>query len=972
MIDPQALRGGRDPDDGLVDALADLMRDGMATGMYANHLKQDTFRGALGLGRREDLWRAWLEARALQASFRQHDAFERVRRSTKLHSLREKDDLVELERMVLLGTCLASVNEIESALDVLDGAGQVLGDVMVQVADSPGALASDLLSMLAVIGGMRTPDTPTDDPRALVDAWVIARGVDLVVDIAQLRCQLLGQIRSSVSPAVDVFERDVVDLHDKAGVAFRESEMAKIEFALGNCLTEQAPARAFEHFENVRGLSPNDDGLAMVAAVNGANCLLRLGRFEEAEGRYAALESQFEFRGDLQGAARVWMAENIAAWKARHDPAIRASLVGAIAMFEEHLQPDSDHMSRYSVKRFAESAYDLLVTINATTGNDSDERRNETLGALRAVLSRDQLSGLTAGDDVVSEREELLARASSPLGGMRATLAPHPGVGIIHLVSGVDSIVWILYGFDALGQFRFESALVGAGQSDLFVSVLRVMEAQLDADVVNDPFAVSEFDAQLVQLGGEIGSTWSAGMRELLGHFSHVFYMPDPFGNIDEFPIDVIRLDGAWLGELWTITRSPTFNHLREAISPNRSPYASNNRAVVVLGAPELAGSKLAMVEAEAAGTVDDLGVFGFEVTTSASATAGDMKGWLGGGVGVLHYVGHGVFDDLLAALPLGSGEVFTPDGLSALDGMDLPFIFLCACVAGRVRSADGGYQSGLASRLLERGSPAVLAFLQPIPEHRAYAIAREFRRQAYGKPLGAAVQETRRVGRSVLPSYAWLSLVAYGDPEFSLRSMIAGDGEVTYSGTKAETWDSLLRRHCVWRTDATAAALSDRLSSAPEELAEPLRQWLPVALGHGAQHPEGLLSHLEDSSLVAEGLSDAERLSVIAAVEADRLQIAGYDTLPIHGISERERLFELHASAVFISLAGGALFDMPLNALGNTLLGRIFVAAQGTLERGAIPLQEGTQSLRVIARHSPFVATLRDDSLTLMQHFGH
>ena len=425
------------------------------------------------------------------------------------------------------------------------------------------------------------------------------------------------------------------------------------------------------------------------------------------------------------------------------------------------------------------------------------------------------------------------------------------------------------------------------------------MEAQLDADVVNDPFAVSEIDAQLMQLGAEIGSTWSSGMRELLGHFLPRFLHARSLRQHRRIPHRCGPVG-------WGMARRVVHDHAvadvqspSRGISPNRSPYAPNNRAVVVLGAPELAGSKLGMVEAEAAGTVDDLGVFGFEVTTSASATAGDMKGWLGGGVGVLHYVGHGVFDDLLAALPLGSGEAFTPDGLSALDGMDLPFIFLCACVAGRVRSADGGYQSGLASGLLEHGSPAVLAFLQPIPESHTYTIAREFRRQAYDKPLGAAVQETRRVGRSVLPSYAWLSLVAYGDPEFSLRSMIAGDGEVTYSGTKAGTWDSLLRRHCVWRTDTTAVALSDRLSSAPEPLAEPLRQWLPVALGRGAQHPESLLAGLEDTSLVAEGLSDAERLLVIAAVEADRLQIAGYDTLPLHGISERQRLLELHASAV-------------------------------------------------------------------------
>lgn len=553
---------------------------------------------------------------------------------------------------------------------------------------------------------------------------------------------------------------------------------------------------------------------------------------------------------------------------------------------------------------------------------------------------------------------------------MRATLAPHPGVGVIHLVSGVDCVLWILYGYDAAGEFRLESACLDRDASEVAVDLLRTLEDQLHADVVDDPLAVASLDEELIRAGDALGATWSEGMVEMVEMFSHLFFVPDSFGNIGEFPLEAVRIHGRWLDSSCTITRSPTFNHLRESIGPNRVPYPPNDRAVVVLGAPDIGGPKLAMVRREADSVCEDLGVLGFACEQSEWASRDDMRRWLDGEAGALYYVGHGVSNEALSALPLGSGEEFTPENLNGLEGMRVPFVFLCACVAGRVRHGEGGFQSGLASRLLERGAPAVVAFLQPIPEQRAYAVASEFRRRAYTYPFGRAIAETREWARQSLPTYTWLSLVGYGDPRFELRAMPT-EGPVPSLPRAACTWDSEVRRHCVWRNEESAAALRERLEQAPVHVAQALVDWLKNGLHEGAQSPTEALARMELLAIKDNGLSDAERLSLLAAAEVDHLHTEGYDALPLQGISEEKRLLELHGRAYFISQVGRALFDMPFNALGNSLLGRIFVAAQGGIERGENLLREGSQSLHGLESYSEFAAKLRAENQTLLRHFG-
>ena len=313
----------------------------------------------------------------------------------------------------------------------------------------------------------------------------------------------------------------------------------------------------------------------------------------------------------------------------------------------------------------------------------------------------------------------------------------------------------------------------------------------------------------------------------------------------------------------------------------------------------------------------DELGLYGFTCDAAPASTTETVLSLLDGRVGVLYYVGHGVSDEVLSVLPLGHGEMLTPGSLDRLDGMTMPFVVLCACVAGRVRHGAGGYQSGLAARLLERGAPGVVAFLQPIPERRAYELAATFRRAAYDVPFGLAVRGGQRSCASQ-PSYAWLSMAAYGDPMVSVKAMSSPDTDVPSMHLNGTTWDSALRRHCVWRTPESADGLRERLSECHPAVAAVVTDWLDVAFAGDAAPWSATLDTMRAVAIETPDLHDVERLSLLAGADAELMHRAGYDSLPLQGISTRERLFELHRAAWFVSVVGGALFDMPLNASGT------------------------------------------------------
>jgi hypothetical protein len=168
------------------------------------------------------------------------------------------------------------------------------------------------------------------------------------------------------------------------------------------------------------------------------------------------------------------------------------------------------------------------------------------------------------------------------------------------------------------------------------------------------------------------------------------------------------------------------------------------------------------------------------EVEVLAGATPGRLQRRLAaGGVDVLHFVGHGRFDDvaregsLLLEDERGRERPLGTDALGQLlCGRGLRLVFLNACETGRGGRVD--WNRGVAPALVAAGLPAVVANQYSVLDDAATAFARELYAQlASGRSLGDAAREARvAVSRDLGPDRIdWAVPVVFArDPREPLR----------------------------------------------------------------------------------------------------------------------------------------------------------------------------------------------------------
>jgi hypothetical protein len=612
----------------------------------------------------------------------------------------------------------------------------------------------------------------------------------------------------------------------------------------------------------------------------------------------------------------------------------------------------------FAYKQYIETGYRLLVTVNAHSEDRSDQRLDETLSAVRALLSAEGKARLTA-EPSSDMWDDLIQQKARPLAALKTALAPVGGTGVLHLVLGINCLVWVLYGFGRDGRFH---GYWGASDQAVIAhirDVYRLMYEQLEADRIDDSLVVESLGDRIEHLGGEIGLSMPAAVVAALDEFDHLLYVPHPEGNLDEFPVTVIRTSGRWLTERLTITRTTTFTMLQGLLSPNLPTIRPNPIAMVVLGSAETGGARPRGTRRHANVVQGLLASLGFTSSTAESAGLSDVNSWLDGGCGVFHYAGHGIAESILEALPLPTGESFDPIYAENYLGYRLPFVFLCACVAARIRYGAGGHLIGLMTGLIDRGAPAGLAFSTPVAERHAYLIAEHFYRHARHLPFSAAVARTLSTVRSQVPSYAWLAVTAYGDPKFRLPAMADSTAQaVPALRDQTPTWHSAVRSHCALRTAHTADAVRTRLQDVPQELQSHIEHWLSYAFS--PQPNPRAVKRLERAAARATRLPAVERLTAKAAACVVRLTAFGADSFTIRKAPGFGPLTQIPADNSFVARLGAALIDDQLNGLGLGLMG-IFYTAFDLAEHAPEPLRQAIAQLWVYEDTSPFVADLVD-----------
>jgi hypothetical protein len=112
----------------------------------------------------------------------------------------------------------------------------------------------------------------------------------------------------------------------------------------------------------------------------------------------------------------------------------------------------------------------------------------------------------------------------------------------------------------------------------------------------------------------------------------------------------------------------------------------------------------------------------------------------------VLHYIGHGSIDGVLLVDPTGTGAWVSGDTLSTRlrDFDSLRLVMLNSCMGAYASEIDSF--AGTAERLVQGGTPAVIAMRRPITDPAAIACSTEFYRSiAGGFSVDAAIADARQ-----------------------------------------------------------------------------------------------------------------------------------------------------------------------------------------------------------------------------------
>lgn len=169
---------------------------------------------------------------------------------------------------------------------------------------------------------------------------------------------------------------------------------------------------------------------------------------------------------------------------------------------------------------------------------------------------------------------------------------------------------------------------------------------------------------------------------------------------------------------------------------------------------------------AEALAGLSDAGLVTF--TELAAPTLGELRlALLRDTFHVLHYMGHGSFDErsggaLLFTDRAGRGSPVTGGDLGVMlrDHASLRLAVLNACEAGRTDPA--GPFAGVAETLVRRGIPAVVAMQFEVSDAAAVEFAPAlYGALAAGRAIDTAVAEARKAMYTISP-LAWATLVLY------------------------------------------------------------------------------------------------------------------------------------------------------------------------------------------------------------------
>jgi tetratricopeptide (TPR) repeat protein len=495
-----------------------------------------------------------------------------------------------------------------------------------------------------------------------------------------------------------------------------------------------------------------------------ANQLAKAGRHTEAISEFQRLAEAFSAANEEEPYWRARHSILVSRWKLRAEPrTINEDLEELLIRYEDILARSSSWKDGNHTRQNLNVANDLWISVHAVRLDSALSKEHflyqifsNREGETSAHTLWNKAVNATATPEILTHMSVLTSRLADETGKLL----------VLSFESGVDELfaVTLRSGTMSLSE-RFEvERLDSACIEALTTAVLARRDAT--ESIASGAIAMTASASLTFQANcRNLWNTLPQRTRELLSDASTIFFVPPPRGGLDEVPLELAHTGEEFLGLQKIIVRASSWRQLADSFARNRVDSTGFGRFAIVRGGDVPQFGELRMADAEVA-AVAARATKAFEnVEKLTSPSSVDLLETLNKGVDVLHFTGHSIADEAGERLILGPDSGLGVPELDVPRRTPAPVCIFCSCLIGLHRMTRQGSARGIATALLDGGSPAVVAAMVSLPDEIGHEFAVALHFHAKARSIGEAVRMSRvTLARRFHPA-SWACFALFGNP---------------------------------------------------------------------------------------------------------------------------------------------------------------------------------------------------------------
>jgi len=207
-------------------------------------------------------------------------------------------------------------------------------------------------------------------------------------------------------------------------------------------------------------------------------------------------------------------------------------------------------------------------------------RADDYLRTVRAMRDPEAFADLEAGGR--ADPAPVDPETAGPLRLLDGYLGRLAATTVLILETGAGSLT--LFALRGGVEPLPERVVLERGRKEFVAALVALLQRQrTDIDRLKGGKPITrELYTPIEEAAEAVWAALPAGIRTALEAASTILYLPSAFGDLSEFPLELVRDPGGWLGATRTVARLSSLRTLFELLSPNRTPSRLAPRALIV------------------------------------------------------------------------------------------------------------------------------------------------------------------------------------------------------------------------------------------------------------------------------------------------------------------------------------------------------------------------------------------------------